>query len=566
MLKTVTCALVLLSHFNSGFGSNMSPCHCNASKIDTPEKAIREYVQCLAPLERQMNLAYWNFSTTGEEKYSEEMKNTLIEMRKMHACPGKYKMLLELEQQFLTSASDPQLLRQFERMMLSYRENQVPLDLIEKMSGEEVAIEGMYVNYRPVFQGKTVSNNDLREILAKSENAPERKEAWEALKEIGGQVESKVLELVALRNEAAQKAGFSDFYSMRLELQEIHIEKLFKLLDELEELTNPYWKIYKGKLDEKLAEKFEIEKSALRPWHYHDDFFQRAPSSEIDFDSFYKGKDVALISQDFYNRLGFNVDDILVHSDLYEREKKNQHAFCTRIDHAQDVRILCNLKDNEKWMGTQLHELGHAVYDKYLNQDLPFLLNEYAHISTTEAIAMLFGRLSQNRSFLEEYCGLVAELSENFSKNCEKAVAADLLVFARWILVMCHFERELYQNPSADFRALWWDYVEKYQGITRPDNRYLPDWAAKIHLACVPVYYQNYILGEMTASQLLDRMRKLAQEEGKSLVTSPTTATFLKENLFNLGACYPWEETIEKATGEPLTASYFANDLKVLAE
>jgi hypothetical protein len=27
-----------------------------------------------------------------------------------------------------------------------------------------------------------------------------------------------------------------------------------------------------------------------------------------------------------------------------------------------DVRVLANISDNESWMGTMLHEFGHAVY------------------------------------------------------------------------------------------------------------------------------------------------------------------------------------------------------------
>src|SRR5437764_1292571 len=67
---------------------------------------------------------------------------------------------------------------------------------------------------------------------------------------------------------------------------------------------------------------------------------------------------------------------------------------------------------------------------------------------------------------------------------------AGLLVFARWVLVMTTFERALYADPDADLDSLWWDLVERHQRIHRPDGRAAPDWAAKIHLAAAPVYYQ----------------------------------------------------------------------------
>ena len=79
---------------------------------------------------------------------------------------------------------------------------------------------------------------------------------------------------------------------------------------------------------------------------------------------------------------------------------------------------------------------------------------------------------------------------------------AALLVFARWVLVMTTFERGLYADPDADHDARWWDLVERFQLVRRAPGRRAPDWAAKIHFAVAPVYYQNYLYGELFASQL----------------------------------------------------------------
>ena len=75
-------------------------------------------------------------------------------------------------------------------------------------------------------------------------------------------------------------------------------------------------------------------------------------------------------------------------------------------------------------------------------------------------------------------------------------------MFARWVQVMVRFERALYADPERDLDRLWWDLVERYQRVKRPEGRRAPDWAAKIHLATAPVYYHAYLMGECTASQL----------------------------------------------------------------
>ena len=63
-------------------------------------------------------------------------------------------------------------------------------------------------------------------------------------------------------------------------------------------------------------------------------------------------------------------------------------------------------------------------------------------------------------------------------------------------MVVFNFEKNLYENPDQDLNKLWWDLVEKYQFVKRPEGITLgPEWATKIHIATYPVYYQNYQLG-----------------------------------------------------------------------
>jgi len=257
------------------------------------------------------------------------------------------------------------------------------------------------------------------------------------------------------------------------------------------------------------------------------------------------------------------VESILGSSDLYEREGKNPHAFCTDIDREGDVRILCNLKNNEGWMETLLHELGHAVYDKYQTPQVPYLLRRPAHIFTTEAIAMFFGRLSRNPAWMQQMLGLSDEQRAEIEKVSGKYARLKQIIFARWDMVMYDFEKQLYANPEQDLNSLWWDTVEKYQLVKKPQGRNEPDWAAKIHFTIAPCYYHNYMLGELLASQLhhhiVHNILKLESDENVSYVGQRKAGDFLTEKVFEAGALYHWNEMIERATGQPLTPEYFVN-------
>jgi peptidyl-dipeptidase A len=132
------------------------------------------------------------------------------------------------------------------------------------------------------------------------------------------------------------------------------------------------------------------------------------------------------------------------------------------------------------------------------------------------------------------------------------------LIFARWAQVMMNFERFLYKNPDQNLNDLWWDLVEKHQMVARPDDRENPDWATKTHIVSVPVYYHNYLLGELLASQLTHHIR--ADLTGERIPAGPEVGGYLTEMVFKPGARFRWDRLVERATGERLTARYFVEE------
>src|SRR5262249_51824171 len=156
---------------------------------------------------------------------------------------------------------------------------------------------------------------------------------------------------------------------------------------------------------------------------------------------------------------------------LTEKKGKSQHAFCTDINHDGDVRVLANVKPNEQWASTMLHELGHSVYSSHnIPASLPYPLRVEAHILTTEGVAMMFERLSKRGPFLEKM-GVAVPDRAAFDEAGAKALRYRLLIFSRWCQVMLRFEKGMYEDPNQDLNKLWWDLVEKYQKVRRPDGR-----------------------------------------------------------------------------------------------
>jgi peptidyl-dipeptidase A len=523
---------------------------------------IERLVARIEPLQRNHNLAYWQASVSGDAAAQEEAARLDAELRTVFSRREAFEFLRALEAQ--GGVGEPLLSRQLTLLLNAHRAHQIEPAMIERLVRLEKRLEGRFNAFRAELDGRRVTDNDLRRVLLASDDPAERRSAWQATKQIGLEVAAGLLELVRLRNDAARSLGFENYYAMRLTLDELDETELFQLLDDLERETRPLFDAYKRDLDVRLAARFGIGSEDLRPWHYADPFFQEAPGLDLSLDRFFAGRSLEQVLARFYAGVGLDVGELLARADLYERPGKSQHAFCICVDHAGDIRVLCNVRPTERWMSTLLHEFGHAVYDLNIERSLPFFLREPAHTLTTEASAMLFGRLTKSAAWLESCAGVPADEARAVGAACGGTLRAQLLVQTRWMLVMCHMERALYRDPEQDLDGLWWDLVERYQHVHRPEGRRAPDWASKIHFTTAPVYYHNYLLGEIVASQLAAHVRRAvlggADVEAR-FVSSPEVGAFLAERLYRGGRARDWRETLRHATGDGLTPAGFVGDL-----
>jgi len=521
---------------------------------------ITAHVEEIKPLEKQANLAWWEAAITGDPKAYDRNSELTLQLRQVYSNPGEFALLKGLKES--GQIADPLLARQLTVLHNAYLSNQIEPELLKQIVELGTQIEKNFSTFRGSIDGKKVTDNEIKGILKSETDSAKREKAWLASKQVGETVATDLIRLVKLRNDAARKLGFDNYHTMALATGEQNVKELDKIFNELYELTNKPFAALKTDLDRTLARKYGITPDKLMPWHYHDPFFQETPMVyDLDLDAYYKDRDVRKLAEGFYAGIGLPVEAILANSDLYEREGKNPHAFCTHIDREGDVRVLCNLKNDEYWMETILHELGHGVYDKYLDYSTPYLLRSPAHAFTTEAIAMFFGRLSRNPAWMQQTLGLSKAQQAEIEKVSGKYAQLKQLIFARWAMVMYNFEKGLYANPDQDLTALWWSLVERYQLVKRPAGRTNPDWAAKIHFSVAPCYYHNYMLGEMLASQLhhhvVSKVLALKSDKGVNYIGQEKAGQFLREKVFHAGNLYPWNKMIERATAEPLTAKYF---------
>jgi peptidyl-dipeptidase A len=528
------------------------------------KRFIEQYETNVRPLEIEAARAFWTANVTGKE---EDFQKKQAAEEKLELClsdPGQFAELKAIKQ---GGVSDPLLARQIAVLYLEYLAKQVDRDLLKKMLIQSNAVERAFNVFRPTVGGKPLTDNDIRRILRESRDSAERRAAWEAGKKVGPVVVGDLMKLVDLRNQAARKLGFQNYPLLQLHCSEQSQQQVLGLFDQLDELTREPFHEAKAEIDAALAQNYGIRATELRPWHYHDPFFQEAPAvlGELP-ESVYQPLDSVKVCRDFYDGIGLPINDVLKRSSLYEKPGKNPHAFSIDINRQGDIRVLENIVPGREWLSTTLHELGHANYSKNVPSSLPYLLHTDAHPLCTEGVAMMFERFAQNVDWLQAVGAKVSD-PQRFRIAAAKLRRNRLLVFSRYCQVMFRFEMQLYGNPRQDMNRLWWDLVEKYQEIRRPEGRNQPDFAAKYHLIGAPVYYHNYLLGEMFASQVHHALVRTVlpgvNPAGAIYVGNPAAGQFMKQRVFQPGLTLNWNELTRHATGAPLNAKALAEDLKI---
>jgi peptidyl-dipeptidase A len=538
------------------------------AKTAKARQLVDNFTRQVRPLDIAANRAWWDANITGKDeafKRKEEAQN------KIDALLSERQAFVQVKDAKESGGIDDLVTqRALDVIYLLYLEKQLDPELLRKMTALSNSVEKKFSTYRARVGTEELPDAEVRKVLKSSKLSDRRKEVWEASKAVGQVVEPELKELVKLRNEAATKLGYSNYHALQLHLNEQNGEDLIRLFDRLDDLTREPFKQAKAEIDVELARNCGVPVSELMPWHYHDPFFQEVPAVfKADLDKLYAKQDLVRLCREFYQGIGLPIDLVINKSDndFEPRKGKNPHAFCTDITRdGTDVRVLANVVPNEYWMSTMLHEFGHSVYSSInIPERLPYVLRTEAHILTTEGVAMMFQKLSRRRAWLEQM-GVKVDNAAAFDETGAKMSRYELLIFSRWCQVMLRFEKAMYENPQQDLNKLWWDLVERYQMLRRPPGRNAPDYGSKIHIVSAPVYYHNYMMGELFASQLHHAIaRKVYQSADPAsvvYVNNRAVGNYMRQHVFEPGRTKTWNELTRYATDADLSPEAFAKDFQ----
>ncbi|GAA3932892.1 M2 family metallopeptidase [Hymenobacter algoricola] len=427
------------------------------------------------------------------------------------------------------------------------------------------------------YRGKSVTTNDLDELL-RQENNPQRRQAiWEASKAIGPTLKDGLLNLRGLRNQTVQALGYPDYFTYQASDYGLSREEMMTLVRKINDELRPLYRELHTYARYELAKKYKVKQvpdylpASWLPNRWGQDWSAMVEVKGVNLDATLAKKGAewqVKQAERFYQSLGFPALPPVFYekSSLYPLPKgaaykKNNHASAWHMDLNQDVRSLMSVEPNTEWYETTHHELGHIYYYlTYTNPEVPVLLRAGANRAYHEAMGSLMGLAATQKPFLVGL-GLQDPKAKTDQTQTLLKEALNYVTFIPFSSgVMSEWENSFYADklPADQLNARWWELVKQYQGIVPPTARgeqYL-DPATKTHINDDPAQYYDYALSYVILFQLHDHIaRKILKQDphATNYYGSKEVGTFLAD-IMRPGASKDWRAVLKEKTGEDLSA------------
>jgi peptidyl-dipeptidase A len=428
------------------------------------------------------------------------------------------------------------------------------------------------------IDGKSVTKNDISNLLTTSSNLTERLKVWNASKEVGKPLKAGLEQLRDLRNKSVQGLGFADYFTYQVSEYGMTTEEMLAMNDNFIKEIWPLYRELHTWARYELAKKFNQKVPDFIPahwlpnqWAQNWEAIVNTNSNGIDLTDTLNNKTPDWIvkkGEEFYISLGFEP----LPASFYEKSslyplptdapyKKNNHASAWHIDLDKDVRSLMSVETNTQWWETSLHELGHIYYFKsYSTPSVPVLLRNGANRAYHEAIGSQIGLASLQKPLLQS----LKLVPDNLISDDTLELLTDALqhiVVLPWASgTMTRFEEALYtKNLSPDqFNKTWWELAKRYQGIVPPSNRgeEFCDACTKTHIIDDPAQYYDYAMAEILLFQFHDHVAKniLKQDvHATNYWGNEKVGEFLR-TVMSPGASVDWREHLKASLGSDVSA------------
>ncbi|HUV30455.1 MAG TPA: M3 family metallopeptidase [Acidobacteriota bacterium] len=397
-------------------------------------------------------------------------------------------------------------------------------------------------SYAPMMDGEARTPASLAGTLRYDAERADREKAYRALHSVGDEAGALLSRLFRLRNQQARGLGYNNFFGMILSATELTLDGYVALLETLDSATVEE---YAGLTDQvrRSLSSIEIEIWDV-PYAYSSVFREVDRYFPVDSQLNY-------IHRGFQD-IGFFLNKLPIYFDTKTLEGEIPSAVALTIKAPFDQRVAYTPSGGLAACRMTAEQIGKALRTAFINEPRA-LYSSICDEIWTGAMARVFADIFGQDQWLGRYASVPGELIARY----RRARHQQDLVELRLTLLQLSFEYEAYQNPNRDLNRLYWDLFEKYMLLPRHDD--MRPWAATIEYVTRPAQSHHDLLADMISAQTLAYIEKY---QG-SVVANPETKAFLVQNYFRFGSRFPWNDLLQRGTGEPLQPRYLLERLGI---
>ncbi len=552
---------------------------CGKSPEQKAQAFVDSYTKTYQKLYYDASLAEWAVNTHIVEGDTTNAYNSRKAQEAMAAFTGSTENI-QMARDFLKDRAklSDLLARQLDAILYEAANNPATVpELVKKRIKVETETVEQLFGFDFKLDGKSVSTNDIDELLRSETDPAKRLAAWESSKEVGKGLKDGLVELQQTRNQTVQALGYKDYFDYQVSEYGMTTDEMRQ---EMQGFVRDIWPLYRELhtwARYELAKKYGVKDvpdmipAHWLPNRWGQDWTAMVQVEGLDIDAKMHEKTAEWLpkqAESFYVSLGFDSlpASFWKNSSLYPAPegagwKKNNHASAWHMDLDKDVRSLMSIIPNADWYQTVHHEFGHVYYYmSYTRPEVPILLRKGANRAYHEAIGSLMGLAAMQRPFMEGI-GLFPQGEAGDQTQALLKEALDYIVFIPWSAgVMTEFEYSLYGEnlPKDQFNQKWWQLKQEYQGIVPPSPRgeEYCDAATKTHIIDDAAQYYDYAISYVLLMQFHDYIaREVLHQDphATNYYGSKAVGDFLRP-ILQAGGTRDWRELTREATGSDLSA------------
>jgi peptidyl-dipeptidase A len=449
----------------------------------------------------------------------------------------------------------------------------------QEMASLSVKIGAIYSTGKFTYRDKTLTLDDIEDVMKSSRDPAELKTLWEGWHAISPAMRADYARLISLANEGARQLGYAEagvlsrsWYDMPPDAFAATVERLWSQLEPMYKNLQCY---ARARLNDKYGSAVQPRTGPIRAdllgnmwaqsWsNVYDELAPANNSSGYDLTMALqaKGYDVVRMvktAEGFYTSLGFPpLPPTFWTRSLLTRPRDrevNCHASAWDVDDRSDLRVKACFKVNAQDFNVAHHELGHNIYQRAY-QDQPLLFKGGANDGFHEAIGDFAALNALTPGYLHQI-GLIDQIR---APEADIAfllrMALDKVAFLPFAYIVDKWRWQVLAGATtpARYNDDWWALRTKYQGVAPPGPRPADafDPGAKAHIA-QNTPYMRYFLAHIYEFQFYRAACRIAGWRGPLHQCSiygnkEVGARF--EAMLRLGASKPWPDALEVFTGE----------------